>query len=443
MAQWVLLVGILLIPARWSLTTPMRVDSNGYEAAAWLVTQGARPYVDFIHSQGPLFLWWGAAWWHLTGGWEQAFRLSALVSYTAAMGLALATLVRAGWERWERLGAMVLLFFCPVALWEGWFFIGHSELILGLVAALYGLLGRERPHWVWIGVGLGVAVSCRLLAVPAAAGILLAAFFRDRRAGVQAGVLMTGLWLVCMGWHWWGGGFDAWWHQAVAYHRNKSVLFVDRWHAYVRNYAFLLPLVVVLVGAWRGQAKQVSAALGLGVAVTMAAGFAQPIFTTHYLVPVLVCGWGVVVAQGAALLEKRRWTWVPVVALGGWQVVSSLLPSEGRAPLTGLPAVCATLQDNVSAGAPVLVESVTAWPVLQCGDYRVWHGLTDTNLMIFQSVVDLNGVAEGLVMDPPAAVVMVRGLGLDGVLPVNAVLDEHYRQVPQPSDSVFAVYLPR
>ncbi len=446
--EWLLLVFLFALMARRGVFIPFRSDSNGYEAAAWMLSQGYRPYVDFLHSQGPAFLLWGAVWQKLLGDTAWVFRLSACVAYVGAMALALGITARVIRQSLARTLIVAALFLSPVAVWESWNFIGASEMLFGLMVAAWAVMGKEKPNPWLAGFGLGLAMACRLLAAPPVAAMLLTLFLIHRRTFVLTVLSMMGTWLVLVGWTWALGGFQYWWLQTLIYHARKEVIFTDRYSSYLRNGVLLLPAlwgVYWLRGPQKIDFKNPMLICGwAAVFLGLGAAFTQKVFTMYYLIPALWGCWVLLVFTIQPTRGSRFWLgFAPILVVSAYPVLTALrpYPPEGNAP--GIRAACKMIAARVAPGSSVFAESMIGWPIYQCTQTKPWYGFTDTNLMIFQSVRSFETLLTLLTEDPPAAVVLSKNYGQGGFQPLLKVLRRHYTPIPQPTGSQILVWLPK
>ncbi len=207
----------MLFPAVW-------VEDDFYLASAWLVEQGERPYLDFVHPHLPLLEWAVAVWLRVAGASHRSLEcLSALVVFATSL-LVLRIGERAFGRRAGCLGA------CLFA-WSSLGFRYHvfereSFAALALCAALWLAL-RETPSRRSGATALGLcllgAAAVKLTALIPACAVLghVAWVRRDGRCALRAaGIAALGLTLIAVacGAHY-GSEF---WLQVGLFHLGKG-----------------------------------------------------------------------------------------------------------------------------------------------------------------------------------------------------------------------------
>ena len=295
-------------PAVW-------VEDDFYLASALLVSQGERPYLDFVHPHLPLLEWIVAGWLRLAGASHRSLECLTALAVFGTSVLVLRIGERAFGRRAAAFGAILFA-------WSSLGFRYHvfeRESIAALaLSAAFWLALREAPRRrgdpIGIGLCLGFAAAVKLTSLIPACAVLghVAWARRDAQGALRAaGVAALGLALLvlaCAALY--GREF---WLQVLLFHLGKGQ------HAAVA--APLYPARVLdgiaplfALGALRcARQRPGSAALsllgwtGIGYAFY---GFASPTVWAHNyleLLPALaaVAGYG---AEGlqAALAALRR-----------------------------------------------------------------------------------------------------------------------------------------
>jgi 4-amino-4-deoxy-L-arabinose transferase-like glycosyltransferase len=169
----------------YSQTLAFAWDEGFHLLAAQLILRGKRPYLDFIHSQAPLYAYWNAALMRVFG---QSWRMVHVVSSLAVTGAALLTarfiLTRLKDRSWRLAGAlcaMALVGLNSTILWFGTIGQPYAMCLLLVVAAFrLTVLAAERASaWTCAGAGFcaGAAAACSLLTAPFAPVLLVWTWF--------------------------------------------------------------------------------------------------------------------------------------------------------------------------------------------------------------------------------------------------------------------------
>jgi hypothetical protein len=165
----------------YSQTLAFAWDEGFHLLAAQLILRGKRPYLDFLHSQTPLYAYWNAALMRVFG---ESWRMVHVVSSLAVTGAALLTghfvLTRLQDRAWRLAGAlcaMALVGLNSTILWYGTIGQPYAMCLLLTVAAFrLTVLAQERgSSRVCLGAGFfaGAAAASSLLTAPFAPVLLV------------------------------------------------------------------------------------------------------------------------------------------------------------------------------------------------------------------------------------------------------------------------------
>ncbi|MBF5042920.1 DUF2029 domain-containing protein [Aggregicoccus sp. 17bor-14] len=187
----------LLRAGAWGL--PVDYDEGVYFSASALLTQGVWPYRDFVfvHPPGLLLVLAPVSAWARAVEPGTVFALARWAS-VAVGGANVLLLGRLAWRAWGRaagLAAAALYALHPVCVAaEHGVFLEPSLNLFGLLCAGAGLAalqeGRRRVG-LWAGVLAGGALSIKLWALAAVAGVLAAAGRRLRVGAFGAGLALA------------------------------------------------------------------------------------------------------------------------------------------------------------------------------------------------------------------------------------------------------------
>lgn len=426
----------------WRSTTILSTaDSHGYETAAWLVgAHGLTPYKDFIHSQGPFFLYWGALWHLLLLGWEWAFRFSAWLSFLLCIVLGENLLKRAEWGWLERLGLLGALFLTPPALFGGWQFLGMNEMLLGILLALWGLQKSDVKHPWLVGLGLAIALTSRPMAVPFVACLGLLTLCYSWRKGLQIILFTLVFATLFLSPVWMNGGFHNWLIQSWLFHTQKDVVMPGIWLLRLKHARALLPLFWAWILLRPGIGRPVFLCLGTATLVTLAGLLKQPVVGSYYLLPMVFLAWLPFVLTDEVHSKPLQWRFMailPVALWSGWLTLTAALPLKREGNVPGFNVVCQRLREAVAPNSPVLIEASISWPLVRCARIVPWQAYTDTNIMLFQSLIPYDELLDKIKHEPPEAMVLYKNNGL-AVIP--GFLDrqkKQFEEIPLPPDANF------
>ncbi len=179
----------------YSQTLSLAWDEGFHLLAAQLILRGKRPYLDFLHSQTPLYAYLNALMMRLFGeSWRPVHVVSSLALVGAAVLTATFVLERVEDRSWRLAGAicaLILVALNSTALWYGTIAQPYAVCLLLVVAAFRSTIcAAERDSILdcaLAGLWAGGAAACSLLTAPVAPVLLVWTWLygsnREKRAG--------------------------------------------------------------------------------------------------------------------------------------------------------------------------------------------------------------------------------------------------------------------
>ncbi len=176
-AAAILLAGIIT----YSQTLALAWDEGFHLLAAQLILRGKRPYLDFLHSQSPLYAYYNATLMRVFGeSWRMVHVVSSLAVVGAALLIANYVLERLEDRRWRLAGALCAMFLITLnstILWFGTIAQPYAVCLFLVVSAFrLTVLAADRestPAAAVAGFCAGAAAACSLLTAPFAPVLLL------------------------------------------------------------------------------------------------------------------------------------------------------------------------------------------------------------------------------------------------------------------------------
>ena len=346
LVQWLLVAAAAVTLVAVSRVTYF-ADEGYHLLAARRILAGQRPYADFFYQQTPLYPYLTAAWMKLTnGGWRNAHLLNALLALGSALLAAGALKPRIASSAWMSTAPAVAVLFVGLnglvvrfATLAMPYTVTAFLLVAGYRFALKVTAGSSRSSFL-SGLCTGAAISCCLLAAPAAP-VTAIWLMRCAPAGrrLRATVwFLAGLMVASLPALWLSSRSPALaWFDIVAYHvhygRAWGGLSGGQAYAlrddilriaglgYLAEGIILVPLAVVGF-AWRRHcaalqvpswAPAIVLGSSLGLGLTIGAALARPTFPHYFL---LACPFVAISAAAGTCLLGLRARVSPHLAVG-------------------------------------------------------------------------------------------------------------------------------